>query len=136
MALYREAFFNMRQPDGSFKEVTLSNFGYEVLEDFNKVDKDRNYWFTTIEQPANRPSTSAAWNFVGFILNYQNSRNDTRFTKVIAFELGSNSPNFFIRGAVDDTWGSWYTFKPSTLQNLAGEEIPFTENTPVTIPEL
>lgn len=41
-----------------------------------------------------------------------------------------NSPNFFIRGAIDDTWGSWYTFKPSTLQNLAGEEIPFTENTP------
>lgn len=136
MALYREAFFNMRQPDGSFKEITLSNFGYEVLEDFKQVDTNRNYWFTTIDKPANRPNTGA-WNFVGFVMNYQHPKDGRKFTKIIAFELGANSPNFFIRGLMEPSdWGPWYAFRPSAYQNLAGDEIPFTENTPVTIPEL
>lgn len=137
MALNREAFINLRQEDGTFKELTLSNFGYETISDFNKVDTERNYWFTTTENPANKPPASNAWNYTGFIMNYVNPVSQTLYTKIVCFEVGLNS-NFYIRGrtSTDNKWGQWHNFKPYSYNSLTGDEILMKEDIPVTIPEI
>lgn len=132
MALDRFGFVNLRQDDGSYIELTLSNFGYETITDFNNIELDRNYWFKANQGALNRPPTEA-WYWTGVNINFQEpTSNHYHYVKQIAFSVGLSN-HIYLRSYNEATkkWTKWERLMTNVDMGKTLEE-----DTPVTIPEI